>query len=70
MTLVNETIKLLQNALDCDAMSEFHSGYTAREIHRKSIACLKQCQKQIEDLEASVSLLPPKYVGWSTGKDE
>jgi hypothetical protein len=65
-----EEIKtILENALDTFPNSEFHMGYTAKEIHKKALDFIVSQHREINKLKA---LKNPKYLyqGWGKGKDE
>lgn len=62
----NELLKILENAIDYDTTSEFHLGYTAKEIHRKCLIHIKELDERIKKLGNTYS----PYLGWGKGKDE
>lgn len=69
----SETIKLLQNALDCASLSDYHSGYTAREIHRKCLVQIVSMDEEIQRLKGMLENCQESktfYLGWGKGKDE
>lgn len=65
----NELLSLLENAIDISVHSDYHSGYTAREIHRKCIAHIKLLDKAIQTLTDARNS-QPYSLGWGKGKDE
>ena len=68
-----EVINLLRNALECDPESLHHSGYTAKEIHRKCLNTMLKMEEEISILkERLVECKDTKtmYLGWGKGKDE
>ena len=64
-----ELLDLLENAIDCESSSVMHSGYTAKEIHRKCIAHIKSLNQVIEKLKEERKD-QPYSLGWGRGKDE
>ena len=63
--------KLLENAIDFNSTSEYHTGFTAREIHRKSLNFIRQLKKDNDTLKDRLD--KPEYrshLGWGKGKDE
>lgn len=64
-----ELLDLLENAIDCDSTSHMHSGYTAKEIHRKCIAHIKLLDQTIQALmvEKDIHVYGS---GWGKDKDE
>ena len=64
-----ELLDLLENAVDCEPTSYAHSGYTAKEIHRKCIAHIKLLDQTIQALmvEKDIHVYGS---GWGKGKDE
>lgn len=64
-----ELLDLLENAIDCDPANYMHSGYTAKEIHRKCIAHIKLLDQTIQALmvEKDIHVYGS---GWRKGKDE
>jgi hypothetical protein len=67
MTPISEIIVLLENAIDCNTMDKNHSGYTAKEIHRK---CLKLFQSIQQDTKEKHNKIPYNYQGWGNTKGE
>ena len=65
-----EIINLLENALDCDSTSPHHSGFTAREIHRKCLAHIKTLDQALRLSQTPLKSADYKYIGWGKGKDE
>ena len=63
---INEMIKLLENSIDCNTMDKNHSGYTAKEIHRK---CLRLLQAIEEDIQGN-NKSHYKHNGWGITKGE
>jgi len=69
----NEIFKLLENALDTTAISDYHSGYTAREIHRKCLShirLLDQENRTLREMLENCKDSKTFYLGWGKGKDE
>lgn len=62
-------LDLLENAIDCDPENHMHSGYTAREIHRKCIAHIKLLDQTIQTLLAERDSRAYS-LGWGKDKDE
>jgi hypothetical protein len=62
-------LDLLENAIDCDPSSSYHSGYTAKELHRKCIAHIKSLDQDIQRLKDNRNI-PGYSYGWGKGKDE
>jgi len=62
-------LDLLENAVDCELSSDYHSGYTAKELHRKCIAHIKLLDQTIQALmvERDIHVYGS---GWGKGKDE
>ena len=65
----NEILSLLENAIDTSVHSDYHSGYTSKEIHRKCIAHIKLLDKAIQAL-IEYRNSHPYSLGWGKGKDE
>lgn len=65
----NELLSLLENAIDTSVHSDYHSGYTAKEIHRKCITHIKLLDKAIQTLTDARNS-QPYSLGWGKGKDE
>lgn len=64
-----ELLDILENAIDCDPSSSYHSGYTAKEIHRKCIAHIKLLDQTIQALLTEKDIRAYS-LGWGKGKDE
>ena len=62
-------LDLLENAIDCDSSSTYHSGYTAKELHRKCIAHIKLLDQTIQSLMTERDSRAYS-LGWGKGKDE
>ena len=62
-------LDILENAIDCDPSSHMHSGYTAKEIHRKCIAHIKLLDQTIQTLLAQQDSRAYS-LGWGKDKDE
>jgi hypothetical protein len=62
-------LDLLENAIDCDSSSLYHSGYTAKELHRKCIAHIRSLDQEIQRLKEERNT-PGYSLGWGKGKDE
>ena len=62
-------LDLLENAVDCDLSSPYHSGYTAKELHRKCIAHIKLLDQTIQALMVEKDI-HAYGSGWGKGKDE
>ena len=62
---ISEVIKLLENSIDCNTMDKNHSGYTAKEIHRKCLKLLLDIQ-----LKEKHNKIPYNYQGWGNTKGE
>lgn len=62
-------LDLLENAIDCDPASHMHSGYTAKEIHRKCIAHIKLLDQTIQALLTERDSRAYS-LGWGKDKDE
>lgn len=65
-----EVIELLRNAIDYDSNSEYHLGYTAKEIHRKCLTQMLLLEQEVRTLREMVKKQEYKYQGWGKGKDE
>lgn len=65
-----ELINLLENALDCGSHSPYHSGFTAREIHRKCLDHIKTLDTALRLSQITLESTDYKYNGWGKGKDE
>jgi len=65
----NELITLLQNAIDTTPHSDYHSGFTAKEIHRKCLVHIQLLDQTIQALmvEKDIHVYGS---GWGKGKDE
>jgi hypothetical protein len=73
MDNIYEIISLLENALDCESHSPNHSGYTAREIHRKCLSAIKLLDQENTVLREMLETCKDNktmYLGWGKGKDE
>jgi len=69
----NELIRLLENAIDTSSSSEYHSGFTAKELHRKCmvyIRLLDQENTTLREMLANCKDTKTFYLGWGKGKDE
>jgi hypothetical protein len=69
----NEILRLLENAIDTSSHSEYHSGFTAREIHRKCmvhIRLLDQENYTLREMLENCKDSKTFYLGWGKGKDE
>lgn len=69
----SEILSLLQNALDYAPNSEYHTGYTAKEIYRKCLVQIRLLDQENQTLrEMLKEVKHPKflYQGWGKGKDE
>lgn len=64
-----EIKELLQNAIDYGPQSEYHLGYSAKEIHRKSLAHIILLSQIVDTLLAERDGRVYK-LGWGKGKDE
>lgn len=64
-----DMLDLLQNAVDYGVQSEYHTGYSAKEIHRKCIAHIKLLDQTIQTLLTERDSRPYS-LGWGKGKDE
>ena len=62
-------LDILENAVDCDPSSAYHSGYTAKEIHRKCIAHIKLLDQTIQALLTERDSRAYS-LGWGKDKDE
>lgn len=65
----NEICELLRNAIDHNSNSEYHLGFTAREIHRKAlqhIVLLDQHYRTLKEMQSKYNYMS----GWGKGKDE
>lgn len=65
-----ELLEILQNAIDYGPHSEYHLGYSAKEIHRKCIAHIKLLDQAIQTLLAERDGRAYDITGWGKGKDE
>lgn len=69
----SEIIKLLETSIDASTSSDYHTGYTAKEIHRKCLVHIRLLDQENETLrEMLKEVKHPKflYQGWGKGKDE
>jgi hypothetical protein len=69
----SELIALLQNAIDTTPRSDYHSGFTAKEIHRKClvhIQLLDQENTTLREMLENCKDTKTYYLGWGKGKDE
>jgi hypothetical protein len=69
----SELLRLLENAIDTSPSSEYHSGFTAKEIHRKCfvhIQLLDQENTTLREMLENCKDTKTFYLGWGKGKDE
>jgi hypothetical protein len=66
-----EIVKLLENAIDYNTTSEYHTGYSAKEIHRKCLFLILRLEMENKTLKEQLSFPTPRpQLGWGKGKDE
>jgi len=69
----NEILQLLENAIDYSSTTDYHFGFTAKEIHRKCIAHIRLLDQENQTLREMLENCKDTqtfHLGWGKGKDE